>query len=53
MIPKPKLKVDDKDAGVLLKMATGQETGADSKLSVAGGLTKGGASEAVMKAIPA
>lgn len=52
VIPKPKLKVDDKDAGVLLEMATGQETGADSKLWVAGGLTKGGASEAVMKAIP-
>ena len=52
VIPKPKLAVDGKDAGVLLEMATGQESGADSKLWVAGGLTKGGASEAVMKAIP-
>ena len=52
VIPKPKLQVDEEDAGVLLEMATGQETGADSKLWVAGGLTKGGASEAVMKAIP-
>jgi hypothetical protein len=52
VIPKPKLTVDDDVAGVLLEMATGQETGADSELWVAGGLTKGGASEAVLKAIP-
>ena len=52
MIPKPKLNVDEDRVGVLLEMATGQETGADPKLWVAGGLTKGGASEAVLKALP-
>ena len=52
VIPKPKVNVAADTVGVLLEMATGQETGADPKLWVAGGLTKGGASEAVLKAIP-
>ena len=52
VIPKPKLNLEEEGVGVLLEMATGQETGADPKLWVAGGLTKGGASEAVLKAIP-
>ena len=52
VIPKPKLNLGEDSVGVLLEMATGQETGADPKLWVAGGLTKGGASEAVLKAIP-
>ena len=52
VIPKPKLSVDEEGVGVMLEMATGRETGADPRLWVAGGLTKGGASEAVLKAIP-
>lgn len=52
VIPKPKLNLDEDSAGVVLEMATGQESGADPRLWVAGGLTKGGASEAVLKAIP-
>jgi hypothetical protein len=52
VIPKPKLNLEEEGVGVLLEMATGQESGADPKLWVAGGLTKGGASEAVLKAIP-
>lgn len=52
VIPKPKLTVDDDSLGVALEMASGTEWGADADLWVAGGLTKGGASEAVLKAIP-
>lgn len=52
VIPKPKLKMDEGEAGLLLEMATGSEWKADAELWVAGGLTKGGASEAVVKAIP-
>jgi hypothetical protein len=52
IIPKPKLTIDPGDEGVTLEMAKGTEWGADSSLWVAGGLTKGGASEAVLKAIP-
>ncbi len=52
VIPKPKFDIDAEGAGVLLEMATGRESGADPALWVAGGLTKGGASEAVLKAIP-
>jgi hypothetical protein len=52
IIPKPKLKIDPSDEEVVLEMAKGIETGADPALWVAGGLTKGGASEAVLKAIP-
>jgi hypothetical protein len=52
IIPKPKLKIESDDDDVVLEMAKGVEWGADSSLWVAGGLTKGGASEAVLKAIP-
>ncbi|HET9691847.1 MAG TPA: hypothetical protein VFP61_11900 [Acidimicrobiales bacterium] len=52
IIPKPKLAIDAGDDEVSLEMAKGTEWGADSALWVAGGLTKGGASEAVLKAIP-
>ena len=52
VIPKPKLNIDSEDAGILIEMAAGTESRADAKLWVAGGLTKGGASEAVIKAIP-
>ena len=51
-IPKPKLKLDNETTGILLSMVTGKETGADPKLWVAGGLTKGGFSEAKIDAIP-
>lgn len=52
IIPKPKLTIDPNDEEISLAMAKGTEWGADSSLWVAGGLTKGGASEAVLKAIP-
>ncbi|MCJ7780391.1 MAG: hypothetical protein MUQ27_06155, partial [Acidimicrobiia bacterium] len=52
VIPKPKLDIDDEAAGVLLRMATGREVGADPELWVAGGFTKGGAREAKIDAIP-
>jgi hypothetical protein len=52
IIPKPQVKIDPNDEQVVLEMAKGTEWGADSALWVAGGLTKGGASEAVLKAIP-
>jgi hypothetical protein len=53
VIPKPKLEVKDAEAGgVLLRMATGKEVGADPDAWVAGGLTKGGAHEATLDAIP-
>ncbi len=52
VIPKPKLDIDNEAAGVLLKMVTGREVGADPTLWVAGGFTKGGAREAKIDAIP-
>ncbi len=52
VIPKPKLDPDPATTGVLLKMATGREVGADPEAWVAGGFTKGGAHEATLDAIP-
>lgn len=53
VIPRPKFELDAEMAGVVLKMATGQEVGADPKEWVAGGFTKGGAREATLESIPA
>lgn len=53
VIPKPKFDLDAETAGVVLRMATGREMGADPDLWVAGGFTKGGAREATLEAIPA
>jgi hypothetical protein len=52
VIPQPKLTLDEETTGVLLKMATGREVGADPDFWVAGGFTKGGAHEATLDAIP-